>query len=247
MRTLALLGLLMLTACGTDTSGAAGAATDTKTSQSTTPTPATQTAPQQEAQTQPAAEVPQYHSFAVTSEASLPTCTTPAEGWLAYVKADSKFRVCTAGAWTDIEVKGEKGDAGTAGAAGKDGIAGKDGKAGTDNKIASSFHCGKSFESGTFTATYDAVTFDSGDVIVSGAIGDGDHDTSYTSYYSSQQNGATAGSVIFEKDESGPANSGWWEMHRVGDGLAIQYHDADMTGGGKSWTLLAADCSKHTF
>lgn len=44
------------------------------------------------------------HSFAVADESALPTCDAAAEGWIAYVKAESALKACTGGTWTDAPI-----------------------------------------------------------------------------------------------------------------------------------------------
>lgn len=62
-----------------------------------------------------------HHSLLVADASKLPTCDDAGEGWLVYLKSESKFKACTAGEWLVVDIKGEKGekgDSGTAGAAG---------------------------------------------------------------------------------------------------------------------------------
>jgi hypothetical protein len=56
-----------------------------------------------------------HNSFAVATEAELPTCDETREGHLYYIKGDGSFRSCESSVWTALSIKGEKGDAGTAG------------------------------------------------------------------------------------------------------------------------------------
>jgi hypothetical protein len=56
------------------------------------------------------------------AEADLPSCTSAREGFLVYVKETSNFRTCTAGAWSAIDLKGEKGDTGSGAASMTEGL-----------------------------------------------------------------------------------------------------------------------------
>lgn len=104
MRMIALGSLILLSACGSQSSGKSAAPATTATAPSTA----------------------SDHSMLVADASKLPPCDANAEGWLVYLKAEAKFQVCSTGAWTDVDIKGPKGDTGATGAAGAPGASGKD-------------------------------------------------------------------------------------------------------------------------
>lgn len=56
--------------------------------------------------------------------ADLPSCTPAREGHIAYVATAKELLACTGGAWSEVDLKGEKGDKGDAGDAGAAGPSG---------------------------------------------------------------------------------------------------------------------------
>jgi ELWxxDGT repeat protein len=72
-------------------------------------------------------EVATWTVFYTSSISSLPTCNSDSMGWLYYVGADQKFRVCTASGWLLIDLTGPEGIPGIPGQDGIDGINGLDG------------------------------------------------------------------------------------------------------------------------
>lgn len=113
------LATLLATACGTEKGG--GAAT-------TEPdhVVASDGSPTVPAQTATTEKVASGSSTAmlVADTAALPVCDATNDGALAYVRADSAFRVCSSATWTAIDLRGADGKDG------KDGITGKDGARG---------------------------------------------------------------------------------------------------------------------
>lgn len=65
-----------------------------------------------------AVSVGRENGMTFADEASLPACDSSREGFLVYVTGTKSFRSCASGAWSTIDVKGDKGDVGAPGAAG---------------------------------------------------------------------------------------------------------------------------------
>ena len=66
------------------------------------------------------------------SVSDLPECNDDRDGWLYYVSADEKFRVCTQFGWELVDITGPSGADGQDGAPGADGQDGADGADGQD-------------------------------------------------------------------------------------------------------------------
>jgi hypothetical protein len=79
-------------------------------------------------------------TLAVTA-AEMPACTPENNNQLVYVKDSAKFMTCSGGAWADIAIKGEKGDAGAKGDPGAKGDKGDQGDAGPGMEISHIYQC----------------------------------------------------------------------------------------------------------
>ncbi len=197
---------------------------------------------------------PTTRSFSVVVDAGQqpPACDAAAANSLIYEVASSSFKVCKDGAWAAIDIKGTKGDAGAPGAvgtSGSDGKDGKNGKDGTDNRIIASIGCDGSLENTSLYFSYSAALMKSGDVFASGSVRDGNIEISGTRFFSSQQNGATTASVLFNDDFVAPYNGGFWsiELNRTNLVTTINYIDSDAIGGGSTWTMDPVACVKNEY
>lgn len=77
----------------------------------------------------------------VLTAAEMPPCGAENNNQLIYVKDSAKFMTCSNGAWADIAIKGEKGDAGAKGDAGEKGDKGDQGQAGIGMEVANVYQC----------------------------------------------------------------------------------------------------------
>ncbi len=77
------------------------------------------------AQTPARAPEPTFSSaMTYDTTADLPPCTPAREGHIAYVATAKELLACTGGAWSEVDLKGEKGDRGDQGEAGATGATG---------------------------------------------------------------------------------------------------------------------------
>lgn len=223
------LGLSMLSGCG----GSQGGGSDDSAAEATPPPESA------------------GRSFSVVIDAGkpLPPCDGPAESSLIYVVAESAFKVCQAGTWTAIDIKGAKGDSGAAGKDGAAGTNGTDGKDGTDNHIVASILCTGSLENTALYFSYSAALMASGDVFAEGSIADGNIEISGSKFYSSQQNGALTAAVLFNDDFVAPYNGGYWSIKLDRGTLVttIVYSDVDAVGGGSVWTMDPTACVANKY
>lgn len=84
MRFVILAMLLIAAGCGKDEGGGNGDATDDTPDKGGNP-----------------AGTPTHNAMLVPDAASLPACDAASEGWIIYVKAETKLVACEAGAWAD--------------------------------------------------------------------------------------------------------------------------------------------------
>lgn len=159
--------------------------------------------------------------FYVQAGAELPPCDR--ENKLIYVQAESTFKICAAGAWANIDLRGP---------------------AGTDNRIVKSIFCGGDLADSGWTASYSAAETASGDVFVSASVGGTLLETSKSVFYSSQQKGALTAAVSMRNDAEGSNNYGWWamELDRTTLVLTATYSDIDAPGGKRVWTMTPDKC-----
>jgi hypothetical protein len=205
----------------------------------------------------PTGSAAKFTSFAVAADSDLPTCKTEIEGSVAYLTTAKKFRVCTGGAWADVEVKGEagkdgaageKGDAGATGPqgdAGAQGPKGDTGAAGQDGatKVTATLYCsgnlntlsdasrtlnGKTISPNRLV-TYSSATFSSGDTFATAKITYPDFQVSGSEFYSASQQGAAAAAVLVSSDEITPSNFGFWtvSVNRSTGVATVRYSDED--------------------
>lgn len=48
-----------------------------------------------------------HHSLYIADATALPECSAEAEGWLVYLKAESKFMACSSGVWEEVAIKAQ--------------------------------------------------------------------------------------------------------------------------------------------
>ena len=186
----------------------------------------------------------------------IPACDV--ESKLIYVQVEKTFKVCAAGAWNNVDLKGdqggvgaagEKGDVGNAGSAGATGATGAAGTNGTDNHVVWSMSCSKVI-SGTLTGLikYQVDQLASGDLFVYGSAANGQLESSGSQFYSTKQNGSLTGYMSFVFDMAGTYNVGYWSMEINSDGnLKAIYHDSDVAGGALTYVVQSPDCTKMEF
>lgn len=173
----------------------------------------------------------------VADAAGLPTCDAAAEGRLAYVKAEAKFKACASSAWANVEIKGDKGDKGDAGANG------------TDNHIVGSISCGGELGTTGVWFSYQVAQMASGDVFAHGSIRASVAENGASVFYSSKQVGAATAAVQVESDLQGAANAGYWRLtlDRATLITSIDYYDSDATGGHTAWVMTPDKCVGSTY
>lgn len=157
------------------------------------------------------------HSLLIEDAAALPPCDEAGENWLVYVKAESKFKTCAAGAWTDVDLKPFQ------------------------NRIVGSIGCGGELEDTGVWFSYNAAQMASGDVFVNGSISEGSIEVGNTAYFSVQQNGFLTAPVLFNFDLSGDSNGGYFtiSLDRASLKVTIRYKDSD---GDKQWVQTPDTC-----
>lgn len=172
----------------------------------------------------------------IQAGAEIPPCDK--DNKLIYVQDEATFKVCMGGNWSNIDLRGPKGDAGV------------NGTNGVDNKIIKSIGCGGGLEGASdWTFYYSAALMASGDLFVTGQIGNAFIETSATSFYSSQQMGATSGAVILRFDALGADNAGYWKISLDRSTLVttVDYKDFDASGGSDSWTMTPDKCTVNDY
>ncbi len=152
---------------------------------------------------------------------------------------------------------GSPGAAGAAGANGQDGEKGDKGDPGTSgadagdpSKVVRSIFCAGPLSGAPLTATYSAVIFANGNVMVVGAIRDDFREASYTSFYGPSQNGAANASVVVSWDVQGIANGAYFtlSLNRTTLVTSVVYYDVDLDAGGvRSWSMTADKCVSNTY
>jgi hypothetical protein len=191
------------------------------------------------------------YSLAATTSDNLPDCATGLEGALAYTTVDKRFLTCTGGRWTNIEVKGAKGDKGEAGEKGETGAKGDPGPTGQNigHKVAYTILCSGPIESTSLYFSYKGVEFANGDVWASAKISDGYDGIQESVYFAATQNGAVTAPVQVQADRLGTANAGYWRFELPRDTLvlALVYSDADASGGSDSWSMPVSACQKSSY
>jgi hypothetical protein len=196
------------------------------------PAPATdEQVPTDSTPTKPAAadDNVEHHSMLVADVAALPACDASAEGWLVYVKKDAQFKVCATSAWADVDIKGEKGDAG---------------KDGTDNHVAGWIYCSGQLENTTLFYVYQASITSAGDVFAYGGIRSASLQIGAPAFYAAAQNGAQTAAVNFTDDFETAPEAAFWDMSTNRQTLVVtmNYHTS---GGITTWTQDPSECVVH--
>lgn len=164
--------------------------------------------------------------FYVQAGAELPPCDR--ENKLIYVQAETTFKICAAGAWANIDLRGP---------------------AGTDNRIVKSIGCGGQLGDTVWWASYSVALMASGDVFVSGSVRNGVIEASSSRFYSGQQVGAETAATLVQFDGVGDATAGYWtlSLDRTTLVSSVVYKDADHAKGGESWSMTPDKCTVNDY
>lgn len=152
---------------------------------------------------------------------------------------------------------GAKGDTGATGAPGPKGEPGSVATTMTtpgtnvdDSKITASIGCSATLQNTVgMSFTYNVDQFANGNVFVTANIADAAKSSSFSEYYAPTQNGFATAPINITLDEFAPNDSGWWSvsLDRSTLVVSIVYHDADVAGGGSSWTLTPDKCVVNSY
>ena len=132
------------------------------------------------------------------------------------------------------------------GAAGLDGLDGSDG---TDNRIVAIHGCTGALQNTAMDFIYQVSVMRSGDVFAYGGVWGGALQVGASFFYAASQPGAALGAVIFQSDNMGTANGGFWTitLNRATGVTTIVYNDTEATGGSDTWTMPSSVCVVSNF
>lgn len=160
-----------------------------------------------------------YNTFAVTTDADLPTCSGDIVGRLYYIESTAGFKVCKTSGWTAISVKGN------------DGIT-----------ISTVKRCNKI--SGGLVFEHNIVTYSTNDKFVYCAISNAAATYSATAIYKSTQTGSVSEGCALTYDLD-TVTSGFWIFSVSGSTRTAVYSDSGSASNGTTVTFATSDCTSN--
>jgi hypothetical protein len=124
----------------------------------------------------------------------------------------------------------------------EDGMPGRDGVDGMDGaRPIGSLSCLATVDG--YVHSYQAVEYNTGDLLVWCAIAGGNLQSSTAIYYLPEQIGATTGGCDVRFDLEQNASGGFWRYQYAGETAAVEYIDPGSSVDGYTVTFLASECN----
>lgn len=168
---------------------------------------------------------PRATSYLVQDAAALPACDESSEGWLVYVKAESKMKACSGGAWTDVDLKIPQ-----------------------EMKIAGTMNCTGMLKDTVVMANYNLTQFTSGDTFVSFQVSTPAAASTNSIFYGAKQAGNADASINAPLDASGELTGGYFtaKINRTNGVVTILYKDSEFAGD-LTWDIPISSCVANDF